>query len=241
MKRSEVNQHIDEAIAFITGAGITLPPHATWTLETWYENQDAAEEMRKRVVGWNITDFGFGDFYKRGIVMYTPSNGIMDPETYKPVDQEYAHRYFILREGQQIETEHHLTKIEDIVVFAGGQFEVQLHNAGPNDELDTETDVRIMRNGIWETYSPGTIITLVPGERIRFEPRHYHRPMGKGGKVLLEEVSDVTDDLKENCHLPGTKPMVFSEIEEDEKPKYLLATELPGTPKFETLVKMYLE
>ena len=37
MKRSEVNQQIDEAVAFIRGAGITLPHHANWSLEAWYQ------------------------------------------------------------------------------------------------------------------------------------------------------------------------------------------------------------
>ena len=30
------------------------------------------------------------------------------------------------------------------------------------------------------------------------------------------------------------------QIEEDEQPRYLLCTELPGTPKFDQLVQMYL-
>jgi len=240
MKRTEVDQQIDEAIAFIEKSGITLPHHARWDLETWYQHRDLAEEMRKRAIGWNVIDFGSADFYKTGVVLYTFSNGIFDPATYKPLDQAYAHRLFILREGQEIVTEHHLTKIEDIVVFAGAGLNVELHNAGPNEELDTANEVRIMRNGIWQSYKPGVIITLIPGERIRFEPKHYHRPSGHGGTVLIEEVSDVTDDLKESCHLPGEKALLFIEVEEDEKPRHLLCTELPGTEKFDQLVQMYL-
>ena len=240
MKRSGINKQIGEAINIIEKSGIVLPYHAHWSLGSWYQNRNLAEELRKRAIGWNITDFGSGNFSKTGVILYTPSNGIFDPVTNKPIDQTYAHRYFILRDGQEIMTEHHQTKIEDIIVFAGAQLKVEVHNVGPNEELDREKEVKIMRNGIWESYTPGTVITLVPGERIRFEPRHYHRPCGHGGTVLIEEVSMVTDDLKESRHLPEEKPMAFAQIEEDEQPIYLLCTELPGTPKFDQLVQMYL-
>jgi D-lyxose ketol-isomerase len=241
MKRSEINRRIEEAIDFIGKAGIVLPYHAHWNFKSWYQNGDLAEELRKRAIGWNITDFGSDNFLKTGVILYTPSNGIFDPVTNTPLDQTYAHRYFILRDGQEIMTEHHATKIEDIIVFAGAELKVELHNVGPNEELDTAKEVRIMRNRIWESCTPGTVITLVSGERIRFEPRHYHRPWGYGGAVLVEEVSMVTDDLKESRHLPEAKPMVFAQIEEDAQPIYLLCTELPGTTKFDQLVERYLK
>lgn len=240
MKRSEINSCIKEATVIIEGAGIGLPGHASWGPEDWQQNREAAVEMLRRGIGWNISDFGGGDYLKMGIVFYTVSNGVFDPATGMPVDQIYAHRYFILKEGQQIMTEHHHTKIEDIIVFAGAQLRVELHNVGPNEELDKTNDINIMRSGIWNSYKPGTVITLSRGERIRFEPIHYHRPWGHGGTVLIEEVCMVTDDLKESRHLPAEKPMVFATIEEDEKPAYLLCSELPGSSKFEEMVRQYI-
>ena len=140
MKRSEVNKQIKFAIGIIEKSGIVLPNHAYWSLESWHQNRNLVDELRERAIGWNITDFGSGDFCKTGVILYTPSNGIFNSVTNEPLDQTYAHRYFILRDGQEIMTEHHATKIEDIIVFAGAQLRVELHNVGPNEELDMEKE-----------------------------------------------------------------------------------------------------
>ena len=240
MKRSEINQLITEGVVLFRKMGISLPPQAHWNLETWYEHRNLAEEMRRRSIGWDLTDFGSGDFSKIGMFNYTVSNGFIDLTTSKPADQPYSNKVKIVKEGQAYPRHHHRSKIEDNVVLAGTQFDIELHNVGPNDEVDMQNEVRIMRNNIWESYPPGATITLVPGERVRFEPRHYHRLFVQQGMVAVEEVSSVSDDT-DTCWLPEDRVTRYPEIEEDQKPKYLLCSDLPGTQKFDQLVKMYLK
>ena len=85
------------------------------------------------------------------------------------------------------------------------------------------------------------MITLHPGERVRLDPGHYHEFWGQAGqgKVLVEEVSSVNDDRTDNIFADEFGR--FPEIIEDEAPKYLLCTELPGTEKFDEFVQKYLK
>jgi len=57
--------------------------------------------------------------------------------------------------------------------------------------------------------------------------------------VIVEEVSSVNDDRIDNIFAEDFGR--FPEIIEDEIPKYLLCTELPGTIKFDELVRKYLK
>ena len=104
MKRSEINQLITEGVVLFRKMGISLPPQAHWNLETWYEHRNLAEEMRKRSIGWDLTDFGSGDFSKIGMFNYTVSNGFIDLTTSKPADQPYSNKVKIVKEGQAYPT-----------------------------------------------------------------------------------------------------------------------------------------
>lgn len=227
-------------MALLAKRRISLQPQAYWNLETWYEHRDSVEEIRKRGIGWDLTDWGSEDFHKIGLLLYAISNGIIDTKTGMPLNQPYAQKILIARENQVTPTHHHWSKMEDIIVLAGGELDIKLHNVASNDKLDTENEVRIMRNNIWEVYQPGTVITLAPGERVRVEQKHYHKFWGHRSTVFVEEISTVNDDKADNCFLPEDKVTRFPNIEEDQPPKYLLCTELPGTEKFAQLVKMYL-
>lgn len=241
MRRSKIDELIYESATFLTRMGISLPPQAYWNLKTWHEHRDSAEEMRIRGIGWDLTDFGSGNFHEIGLLLYTFSNGIIDPKTEVPLDQPYAQKLLVAREGQITPTHHHWRKMEDIIVLAGGNLDIKLNNVSPNnDELDTDTEVRIMKNNAWEVYAPDTVLSLAPGERVRLEQHHYHKFWSRQGTVAIEEVSTVNDDEADNCFLPEDKVARFPEVEEDQEPKYLLSIELPGAEKFEQLAKMYL-
>jgi D-lyxose ketol-isomerase/sugar/nucleoside kinase (ribokinase family) len=240
MKRSEIDRVIREGLAFLGKMGVCPPPRAYWGLEEWHEHREEAPEPLKRGIGWDITDFGRGNFSGEGLLLYTLSNGYFDPATGKPVDQTYANKLLIVGKGQVSLTHHHWRKVEDIIVLGGGDLKIELHNAGPGDELDRAGEVRIMRNSVWRTHPAGAVVTLTPGERVRLERRHYHKFWGHRGKVLVEEVSTVNDDATDNCFLPGDRVGRFPEIEEDQEPEFLLCTELPGSGKFDRLYERYL-
>jgi D-lyxose ketol-isomerase len=242
MKRSEVDLILNKNIRWLNRLGYRLPPQAYWDLDAWYANRDSAEEMMKRGIGWDLTDWGSRDFPKIGLLLFTLSNGMVDPVSKNPVDQPYAQKLLIASRGQVTPTHHHWSKMEDIIVLAGKSLKVKLNNVKPiHDKLDDSSDVRIMRNNAWETYAAGTVITLQPGERIRVEQHHYHKFWGHLGTTLVEEVSKINDDATDNCFLPQDHVSRFPALQEDRKPQHLLCTELPGTAKFKQLVAKYLK
>ena len=61
MKRSEINKIIKDAIAFLDKHKFLLPPFAYFTPEEWKEKNHEYDEIRRNVLGWDITDFGSGD------------------------------------------------------------------------------------------------------------------------------------------------------------------------------------
>ena len=241
MKRSEIDKILRRNISLISKMGISLPPQAYWDLKTWSQNRSSAEEMRRRGIGWDLTDWGSGDFRKIGLLLYTLSNGLIDSISKKAIDQPYAQKLLIAGKGQITPTHHHWSKMEDIIVLSGRGLKVKLNNVKPQrDELDLQNDVKIIRNNTWAIYPAGTIITLAPGERIRVEQNHYHKFWGHRGIVLVEEVSTVNNDKEDNCFLPQDHVSRFPDIEEDKEPEHLLCIELPGTPKFVELANKYL-
>ena len=240
MKRSKINHLLDEGVAFLESRSISLPTQAFWNLEDWSKNRENAAELKKRGIGWDLTDFGSGKFESIGLLCYTLSNGIIGPEGL-PVDQAYSNKLLIVGENQVTPMHHHRSKTEDIINTGGGNLQIKLFNVSSAEKPDTKNPVKVLRNGIWTIYAPGTMITLHPGERVRLDPGHYHEFWGQAGqgKVLVEEVSSVNDDRTDNIFADEFGR--FPEIIEDEAPKYLLCTELPGTEKFDEFVQKYLK
>ena len=62
MKRSEINRVIRETKAFLEEHRFPLPPFAHWSPEDWRAKGPEADEIRRNMLGWDLTDFGFGDF-----------------------------------------------------------------------------------------------------------------------------------------------------------------------------------
>ena len=98
MKRSEINSAMKSALKLFGEYRISLPPFALWTPEEWKTIGDEADEIRDNMLGWDITDFGQGDFGKVGLLLITLRNGNQkNPEKYpKP----YAEKLMVVREEQ---------------------------------------------------------------------------------------------------------------------------------------------
>lgn len=243
MKRSEINAIISGGINFLDKLGFPLPAYAYWDLKKWAEHASEAGQISARGIGWDVIDFNRHDFQKWGLLLFTLSNGVVKDG--KPADQPYANKILVVRENQITLTHHHWSKVEDIINQGGGVLEIEVHNVGPGDTLDKESDVRICVNSVWQEVKPGAVLALVPGDRVRLDTNHWHKFWaGQGrGQVLAVEVSGVNDDNVDNCFLPEDRDDVkrFPEIEEDEYPRYLLCTELPGTRKFGELKEKFLK
>ena len=219
MKRSEVNQIIKGANAFMSEKQFFLPPWAYWSLDDWKNNKQDAQELIVNMLGWDITDFGSGDFYSRGLFLFTIRNGKFNVDK-KP----YAEKIMIVEENQETPLHYHWAKMEDIINRGGGNLVIELYNNTSDNKL-ASTPVHFKIDGVKRSVNAGGKAVLTPGESICLEQGIYHRFYGESGKgkVLVGEVSMVNDDTSDNCFYD--KIGRFPEIVEDVKPILLLAND----------------
>ncbi len=221
MKRSEINSIMKEAVEFIADKKFLLPPFAYWTAEEWETKGHEYDEIRDNMLGWDITDFGSGDFSKIGLLMFTIRNGNFSDKKYiKP----YAEKLLISDEGQVTPYHFHWSKMEDIINRGGGDLVIKVYNSTEDGEF-ADTDVDIYMDGRHFTVKAGDTVRLKPGDSISIQTGMYHSFWAEGGKTLIGEVSKVNDDRVDNRFYEPTGR--FPEIEEDEKPLYLLGNEYP--------------
>ncbi len=218
MKRSEINRLIADAIGFFEEMHFKLPPWATWAPAEWKQHCTSCDEIFKNQLGWDLTDFGSGDFENTGLLLFTLRNGNLERDR-KP----YAEKIMIVGENQVTPMHFHWSKMEDIINRGGGNLMIQLY---PSDEHEGLADhpFEVVMDGIRRTFNPGDVAKLTPGESITLYQGLYHKFYGESGKgrILVGEVSAVNDDHTDNRFLDAPR---FPEIEEDVPPTYLLAND----------------
>ena len=217
MKRSEINRIMRESAAFLARMNFLLPPFAYWSPETWREKGPECREIVEYQLGWDITDFGSGDFADCGLFLFTVRNGLLSDTGGKV----YAEKIMIVQEEQVTPTHFHFNKMEDIINRGGGELLIQLWNSTADDGL-AGSDVTVSMDGVRVTVLAAGTITLTPGDSVTLPQRLYHSFKGKSGcgPILVGEVSCVNDDHTDNrFYAPVGR---FPEIEEDEAPLYLL-------------------
>jgi len=223
MKRSEINKAIDRAVAFFAEHHFPLPPFAFWTPEEWLKKGPECDEIRKLRLGWDITDFGSGDFPRKGRAIFTLRNGGVGI----PAGKSYAQKVMHLREGQRSPVHYHKSKMEDIINCGGGNILICLWRPDSSGGLSpSPLDVSV--DGIVRRVSGGEPICLKPGESACVQPLMCHQfRSGEGtGDSLSMEVSSVCNDLADNCWLESA--VRFPEIIEDEPRRYFLCGEYPA-------------
>lgn len=219
MKRSEINAIMREADAFIQERGFSLPPFAHWTPEEWRDKGPEVSEIVENQLGWDITDFGSGDYEKTGLFLFTLRNG--NPANWQTRRGKlYAEKILIARVGQVTPMHFHWIKMEDIINRGGGRLFIRLYNAASDGSLDEISPVHFSMDGVQYSAQAGNVVALKPGESICITPGLYHSFWGEDEPVLVGEVSLVNDDSRDNrfYDVPGR----FPSIEEDQSPLYLL-------------------
>lgn len=216
MKRSDINEKIREAKRFLEEMNFKLPPWGYWSLEEWEENKEHCKEIFENGLGWDLTDFGLGDFASSGLLLFTIRNGNLN------IDQKpYAEKIMLVDEEQVTPMHFHWSKMEDIINRGGGNLMIQLYPSNEAEDFaDHEFEVSL--DGIVNRFKPGEMVRLTPGESITLYQGLYHKFYGeKGkGKVLVGEVSAVNDDHSDNRFISDIGR--FPDIEEDETPIHLL-------------------
>jgi len=219
MKRSEINRLMREAKAFFKLNNFHLPPWAERTPGDWQGTYSTNSEIVDNMLGWDLTDFGSGDFMKRGLLLFTLRNG--NPARDK---KPYAEKIMIVREEQETPMHFHFSKMEDIIVRGGGRLAMELWGSTPDGQL-AHGDLQLRVDGILRSFKAGSTLAIGPGESVCFTQGLYHRFWGEkgAGTVLVGEVSMVNDDTEDNRFL---EPLGrFPAIEEDEEPLHLLASD----------------
>ncbi len=225
MKRSEINQALRKMEDMINRLNYYLPPFCHFTPEEWESKGHEYDEIRDNMLGWDITDFGQGNFSKIGFSLITIRNGNQkQPEKYpKP----YAEKLLYLDEGQYAMNHFHWYKMEDIINRGGGNILIRVYNAHDDESIDYDSDVTIHMDGVTKVVPAGTQVRLTPGESLTITQRLYHDfSVEEGtGAVLIGEVSQCNDDNTDNRFNPPAGR--FPQIEEDEPPYRLLCNEYP--------------
>ena len=223
MKRSEINTLIRQAVAFFEAHRFHLPPFAFWRPSDWASKGPEANEIRQCHLGWDLTDFGCGDFRRIGLLLFTIRNGnVHDPSNPKT----YAEKIMIVNEGQVTPWHFHGSKIEDIINRGGGNLVIDLCNSDRDRNL-LDTPVSVSIDGVQQTVQPRGRVVLHPGESIALPQCLAHQFYGEAGKgkVMVGEVSSVNDDQADNFFIEPVGR--FPQIEEDGEPLYLLCNEYP--------------
>lgn len=224
MKRSEINLAISKAKERLKEFKITLPEFGYWSTEDWAKNKCKTQRIKERMLGWDVTDFGSGDFEKCGAVLFTVRNGDKNDKEYKA---PYAEKYIILSDEteQEIPLHYHIDKTEDIINRGGGVLVVQLYNKAADGGLDTQSDVEVYTDAMKQVVKAGDTVEVFPGNSITLEPYVYHRFYAKqnSGLLIVGEVSKVNDDNNDNVFYK--KSDRFCAVEEDEAPIHPLVNE----------------
>ena len=219
MKRSEINQLILSSIDFFNEMNFKLPQWVYWTPEAWKGKYDTCSEIVDNMLGWDLTDFGSGDFHRCGLILFTIRNG-----NFRKDNKPYAEKAMIVEELQETPMHFHWSKMEDIINRGGGNLVIELYKSSPDEKLSDQA-FTVKTDGVLRNLQPGDQVVLTPGESICLEQGIYHRFYGEPGKgkVFVGEVSAVNDDTSDNCFLEPVGR--FPEVVEDEKPVHLLASE----------------
>ena len=229
MKRSVINRSIEIAERVFECNRLRLPAFAFWSPEEW-NAAGPADEVRDCMLGWDVTDFGSGDFARIGRTLFTLRNGRHnDPRYPKP----YAEKFILDPEGQRAPAHYHRGKREDIINRGSGVIVLELtsSDAGGNPSA---APLRLAVDGIARTIQSGSRLKLNPGESICLPPGTIHQFWGEDGDVVIDgvrycvsgEVSSVCDDRNDNAFLqPASR---FPGIDGDEPPRRLLCSEYPG-------------
>ena len=216
MKRSVINTNIEWAMDLCKRMNFNLPDFFYWTPQEWEEKKDKTEKMTSVGLGWDVTDYGSGDFDKIGAVLGTLRNGVMGDMT-----RPYCEKIIAMKVGQQLPRHFQYEKTEDIINRCGGTLCVEVWNSRPESEgytVDEESEVTVYCDGMKVTVPAGSVVKVTPGNSITLTPYIYHRFYAEGGELIVGEVSKVNDDARDNHFSEET----HHTIEEDEPVRHLL-------------------
>ena len=222
MKRSRINEIMAEAGDMIRSHGFALPQFASWTPDEFKARKDTARHVIDARCGWDVTDYGKGDFDRMGLFLFTLRNGLLS-DLQRGGGMCYAEKLLISKQDQLSPMHTHVRKAEDIINRGGATLIVELFGSDDQGRFAEDRGGSVLCDGIQRDYGPGEKLRLAPGESVTLRPGDWHAFWGEGGDVLIGEVSTVNDDETDNLF---REPIGrFAEVEEDTSPTHLLVSD----------------
>ena len=224
MKRSQVNAILEEGDAFFKSFSYTLPPFAYWSPEEMVADARApgGGMIVDRRMGWDITDYGTGDFTDTGLFLFTVRNGLLS-DLKAGGGMVYAEKIMISRKDQIAPMHRHIVKAEDIINRGGGKLVLELFAPDEEGGIHPTNPVTVPVDGQMRTVQAGGLLKLDPGESVTLLPGIWHAFWGEGADVLIGEVSTVNDDETDNIFREEIPR--FASIEDDVAPNHLLVSD----------------
>ena len=179
MKRSEVNDIIRAADAFIRSFGFILPPFAYWSPQTMRDRRAEIDGIVDARLGWDITDYGQGRFDTLGLFLFTVRNG-SEADLRRGGGMCYAEKIMISRHDQVSPMHRHIVKAEDIINRGGATLALKLYesDAEGHVDYDAEVDGRDRRRAA--PAGAGRGAAARPGRERDADARQLARVLGRG-------------------------------------------------------------
>lgn len=190
MNRSTINQAYRDAAACFARHHWTLPPHPKW----------------------DITDFGFGDFARRGLTLVNLAT-----------ESEYCEKLMYARRGQETPCHAHARKKEDIICRVG-ELAITLWPAKPAPGAAVAPALTVRIDGESREVRSGQSLTLAAGSRVTLPPGIWHSFCPASDECIIGEVSTANDDEHDNFFVDDAIGR-FPGIEEDEPAAVRLVSE----------------
>ena len=222
MKRSYVNELIRKTEAALSENKIALPEFSRFGLKEWEACRSRMGTVKKTMLGWDITDYGRGEFEKLGTVLFTIRNGDQSDAS---VGTPYAEKLLFVLDGQRLPLHCHRNKTEDIINRGGGDMFMILYGSDANGGVDRESDVTLYCDGMPKTVKAGERFIVTRGNSVTLTPGIYHIFGAEAGRgdLIAWEVSSINDDNTDNYFAEEVSR--FAGIEEDEPPLRILCNE----------------
>jgi D-lyxose ketol-isomerase len=222
LKRSRINELVAQGADFIASFGYVLPPFAHLAPVEFLSRRNELRHLVDARLGWDVTDYGAGDFDRRGLLLFTVRNGNV-ADLGRGRGMLYAEKIMISRRDQVAPMHRHDLKAEDIINRGGGVLALKLYMSASDGSMDRAAEVEVAVDAVSRRLPPGGILRLSPGESVTLLPGVWHAFWAEEADVLIGEVSTVNDDETDNVF---AEPVArFAEVEEDVAATRLLVSD----------------
>lgn len=222
MKRSRINDIMTEADEMMKSLGFVMPPFAYWSPSEFMARKIEAKNVIDSRCGWDITDYGAGEYDNMGLFLFTLRNGRL-ADLQRGGGMCYAEKLLISKQEQLSPMHTHVLKAEDIINRGGATLVMELFGSDDAGNFADDIGGTVYCDGIKRDFLAGEKLCLAPGESVTLMPGDWHAFWGDGGDVLIGEVSTVNDDETDNIFRDPIGR--FANIEEDVDPKHLLVSD----------------